>query len=89
MGKTRDLAIIRKEQSAPENYAHFFLRAPRLKSEIRVVLCNGHAIECSRHRHALTDEPCECMKMVNADPEKDQYWHPYKDDTDYSDLFDK
>lgn len=88
MPRDRDLTIVRKEQSAPENYAHFYLRTPRMKNEIRVVLYNGHAIECSRHRHALTEEPCECMRMVNADPEKDKYWQPIKEE-DFTDLFDK
>jgi hypothetical protein len=80
------LQIVRKEQSSPENYAHFYLRGERLRKEIRVVLCNGHAIECSRHRDALTEEPCECMRLVNASPDKDQYWQPIKQE-DFSDLF--
>lgn len=85
---TTGLTIVRKEQSAPENYAHFYLSAPRIKNEIRVVLYNGRAIECTRHRRALSSEPCECMKAVNAAPDKDQYWSKPVDTEDYSDLID-
>jgi hypothetical protein len=84
----RDLTIVRKEQSRPENYAHFFLRTPKMQKEIRVVLYNGTAIECSRHKRALSSEPCECMCLANAAPDKDQYWKPAVETEDYSDLID-
>jgi hypothetical protein len=76
---TATLTIVRKEQSIPENYAHFFLTTPRTKNPFRIVLCDGGAITCERHRKATSDQPCECMKIANADPDKNQYWSPYVD----------
>ena len=82
------VTIIRKEQSRPENYAHFFLQATTMEKEIRVVLCNGNAIECSKHKRAFNIKPCECMRMANSAPDKDQYWSPIVNTEDYSDLID-
>ena len=80
------MKIVRKAQSeTQENYSEFVLQGPR-GAEIKITLCDGIAIRCSKHRRAASDELCECMQVANAEPDKDQYWKepPF---VDFSDLF--